>query len=161
MNVGDKVLVDGKETEITATAYDDVGTKVYMVKGSMKDYYENELKPTKEFKNLEEIISLCIKELYIGDRNIHATLGFEELKELQNLLNKKSALEIHTQMLINQKREREKIIDLMAEYISGTDKDEDICKKVGQNQLCGEYEENSKCKECVIEYYKNKAKEMK
>ena len=158
MNVGDKVIADEKITEITATAFDDVGTKVYMVKGSMKDYYENELKPTKEFKNLEEIISLCIKELYIGDRNIHATLGFEELKELQNLLNKKSALEIHTQMLINQKREQEKIIDLMAEYISGTDTDEDICKKVGQKQLCDEYGENSKCKECVIEYYEKKAK---
>lgn len=158
MQVGDKVILDGKETEITATAFDDVGTKVYMVKGSMKDYYENELKPTKEFKNLEEIISLCIKELYIGDRNIHATLGFEELKELQNLLNKKSVLERHTQMLINQKIEREKIIDLMAEYISGTDKDEDICKKVGQKQLCDEYGENSKCKECVIEFFRKKAK---
>ena len=43
MNVGDKVIADGKETEITATAYDDLGTKVYMVKGSMKDYYEDEL----------------------------------------------------------------------------------------------------------------------
>ena len=117
MQVGDKVIADNQETEITATAFDDVGTKVYMVKGSMKDYYENELKLTKESKNLEEIISLCIKELYIGDRNIHATLGFEELKELQNLLNKKSALERHTQMLINQNREQKKIIELMAEKI--------------------------------------------
>lgn len=158
MQVGDKVIADGKPTEITATAFDDCGVKVYTVKGSMKDYYENELKPTKEFKNLEEIISLCIKELYIGDRNIHATLGFEELKELQNLLNKRSALERHIGMLINQKREREKIIDLMAEYISGTDTDEDICKKVGQNKLCDEYGENSKCKECVIEFFRKKAK---
>lgn len=117
MQVGDKVIADNQETEITATAFDDLGTKVYMVKGSMKDYYEKELKPTKEFKNLEEIISLCTKELYINDRNIHATLGFEELKELQNLLNKKSALERHTQMLINQNREQKKIIELMAEKI--------------------------------------------
>ena len=43
MQVGDKVLVDSKETEITATAFDDCGVKVYMVKGSMKDYYEEEL----------------------------------------------------------------------------------------------------------------------
>ena len=51
MNVGDKVIVDGKETEITAIAYDDLGIKVYMVKGSMKDHYEEELKMI----HLEEI----------------------------------------------------------------------------------------------------------
>lgn len=43
MQVGDKVIADGKETEITAIAYDDLGEKVYMVKGSTKDYYEEEL----------------------------------------------------------------------------------------------------------------------
>lgn len=43
MNVGDKVYVDGKETEIIATAFDEEGIKVYMVKGSMKDHYEEEL----------------------------------------------------------------------------------------------------------------------
>lgn len=44
MNVGDKVIVDGEETEIIAQAYDDNGTEVYMVEGSVKDYYEEELK---------------------------------------------------------------------------------------------------------------------
>jgi hypothetical protein len=39
MIVGDKVIADNKETEITATAFDETGVKVYNVKGNMKDYY--------------------------------------------------------------------------------------------------------------------------
>lgn len=42
--VGEEVIADGVETEVTATAYDDCGNKVYMVKGSMKDYYFDELR---------------------------------------------------------------------------------------------------------------------
>lgn len=44
MNVGDRVIAEGMETRIIGIAYDDNGVKVYMVKGSMKDYYEEELK---------------------------------------------------------------------------------------------------------------------
>lgn len=74
-----------------------------------------------EFKNLNEIIELCVKELYTGDRNIHATLGFEELKELQSLLNKRRVLERHAVMLINKNKEQEKMIELMVEYIAEDD----------------------------------------
>ena len=42
--VGEAVIADGRDTEVTATAYDECGEKVYMVKGSMKDYYFNELR---------------------------------------------------------------------------------------------------------------------
>ena len=51
-----------------------------------------------------------------------------------------------------------KIIELMAEYISGTDIDEDVCKKVGQSPFCDEYETDSNCRECVIEFFRKKAK---
>lgn len=44
MNVGDKVILNSEETEIIATAFDDNGTKIYMVSGSANDYYEEELK---------------------------------------------------------------------------------------------------------------------
>ena len=43
MYIGDKVIVEEIITKIIATAYDDNGITVYMVDGSSKDYYENEL----------------------------------------------------------------------------------------------------------------------
>lgn len=42
--VGEEVIADGHDTEIIAIAYDECGEKVYMVDGSMKDYYFNELR---------------------------------------------------------------------------------------------------------------------
>ena len=47
---------------------------------------------------------------------------------------------------------QDKIIDLMAEYITSLDIDEDICmKNISNTDLCNE--EYSMCKECVIEYF--------
>lgn len=135
-----------------------------------------------EFKNLEAIIDLCTKELYTGDRNIHATLGFEELKELQGLLNKRRVLERGTGILINKTREQkrtiqgnhillakyfkkieeqEKIIELMAKDIAENKLDEDICRQVKdpKKEECYafQYDENA-CSDCVIEYYEKKAR---
>ena len=78
MNVGDKVIADGKETEITATAFDDVGTKVYMVKGSMKDYYEKELIPI--YEKRDEVISCLLEALEITIEEI------EEQKKMIELM---------------------------------------------------------------------------
>jgi hypothetical protein len=61
--------------------------------------------------------------------------------------------------LKNKIKEQEKIIKLMAQDIAENDIDEDICKKVGKNPFCDEYGEESKCVECVIEYYEKKARE--
>lgn len=60
-----------------------------------------------EFKNLKEIIELCRIELYTGDKNIHATLGFEELKELQCLLDNYDVHKRSNAILLAQKRELE------------------------------------------------------
>ena len=49
--VGEEVIADGVETEVTATAYDDCGKKVYMVKGSNKDYYFDELRRVSNVNN--------------------------------------------------------------------------------------------------------------
>lgn len=70
-----------------------------------------------EFKNLKEIIELCQEELYAGDRNIHATLGFEELKELHCLLNDYGVHKRGNEILLAQKRELEKERDgIYADY---------------------------------------------
>ena len=46
-NVGDKVILDGEETEIIAIAYDEVGVEIYSVKGSLKDHYAGEFESLK------------------------------------------------------------------------------------------------------------------
>ena len=41
-NVGDKVILNGKETEITEIACDGNGGKMYGVKDSLNYHYDNE-----------------------------------------------------------------------------------------------------------------------
>jgi hypothetical protein len=55
--------------------------------------------------------------------------------------------------------QKNKIIDLMAETINNID--EDICKQMGQKANCNEFEDTEKCKECIKQYFENKAKEIK
>lgn len=50
-----------------------------------------------------------------------------------------------------------KQIDLMAEYISNLDIDEDICKKVENN--CDDFNKENKCIDCVKQYFKRLVKE--
>lgn len=57
--------------------------------------------------------------------------------------------------------QKDKIIDLMAETINNHDIDEDICKQMGQKANCNEFEDTEKCKECIKQYFENKAKEIK
>lgn len=56
--------------------------------------------------------------------------------------------------------QKDKIIDLMAETINNHDIDEDICKQMGQKANCNEFEDTEKCKECIKQYFINKAKEI-
>lgn len=53
--------------------------------------------------------------------------------------------------------EKDKIIDLMAEAINNYDTDEDVCKQMGQKQNCNEFENAEKCKDCIKQYFENKA----
>lgn len=57
--------------------------------------------------------------------------------------------------------EKDKIIDLMSEAINNNDIDEDICRCMGQKEDCNEFEDKEKCKECIKQYFENKAKEVK
>ena len=56
--------------------------------------------------------------------------------------------------------EKDKTIDLMAETINNHDIDEDICKQMGQKEDCNEFEDKEKCKDCIKQYFENKAKEV-
>lgn len=51
---------------------------------------------------------------------------------------------------------KDKQIDLMVEYISNLDIDEDICKKVENN--CDDFNKENKCIECVKQYFYNEVR---
>ena len=57
--------------------------------------------------------------------------------------------------------EKDKQIDLMSEAINNNDIDEDICRRMGQKEDCNEFEDKEKCKDCIKQYFENKAKEVK
>lgn len=50
---------------------------------------------------------------------------------------------------------KDKMIDLMAEYISDLDIDEDICKKQSNNN-CDDINREVECKECIKQYFERK-----
>lgn len=56
--------------------------------------------------------------------------------------------------------EKDKTIDLMSEAINNNDIDEDICRRMGQKEECNEFEDKEKCKDCIKQYFENKAKEL-
>jgi hypothetical protein len=93
MEVGDKVKIYGMETEIIATAFDEVGEKVYVLEGMSRDFYEYEIN-TGKYDLLESIVDLAKDDLKAGNRDIHATLGYEELIQLSHLLDEKRELEM-------------------------------------------------------------------
>ena len=53
---------------------------------------------------------------------------------------------------------KDKMIDLMAEYISDLDIDEDICKKQSDNN-CDDINREVECKECIKQYFERKAED--
>ena len=90
--------------------------------------------------------------------------AIEALKEHKRQIDKKyintrnsKAIETVLSML----EEKDKTIDLMAETINNHDIDEDICKQMGQKEDCNEFEDKEKCKDCIKQYFENKAKEVK
>ena len=66
---------------------------------------------------------------------------------------------IAIETVLSMLEEKDKTIDLMAETINNHDIDEDICKQMGQKEDCNEFEDKEKCKDCIKQYYENKAKE--
>lgn len=52
-------------------------------------------------------------------------------------------------------QKKDKMIDLMAEYISDLDIDEDICKKQSDNN-CDDINREVECKECIKQYFERK-----
>ena len=97
---------------------------------------------TKE-QAIEEIKwSIHINELTKDINGSNTSINVEVLKTVLSMLE-----------------EKDKTIDLMDETINNHDIDEDICKQMGQKEDCNEFEDKEKCKNCIKQYFENKAKE--
>lgn len=92
----------------------------------------------------------------------------EKLEELISLLYQDKLTQYGKRLLVEnieklqkELKQKNKIIDLMAETIDNHDIDEDVCKQMGQKANCNEYEDAKECKECIKQYFINKAKEIR
>ena len=103
------------------------------------------------FEEIKTVLNLITK---LQKENEYWKNGFE--RELED--NRKNTCELLKQDLIL--REKDKQIDLMGEYISKYDTDEDICEE--QAPLgCDEINREVDCKECIKQYFEKLAKEKK
>lgn len=111
---------------------------------------------TEEEKNAIEIVKGLA--VYYDD---YSLLDEEEIEENESV-NKSIELILNLiEKLQKELKQKDKIIDLMAETINNHDIDEDICKQMGQKANCNEFEDTEKCKECIKQYFENKAKKIK
>lgn len=88
--------------------------------------------------------SIHINELTKDINGINTSINVEVLETVLSMLE-----------------EKDKTIDLMSEAINNNDIDEDICRRMGQKEECNEFEDKEKCKDCIKQYFENKAKEVK
>lgn len=97
-----------------------------------------------EENSIEEAIERLKRKILLGksEKNIGIPVYISELETVLSILE-----------------EKDKIIDLMSEAINNNDIDEDICRCMGQKENCNEFEDKEKCKECIKQYFENKAKE--
>lgn len=108
-----------------------------------------------EKKAIEIVKGLAV---YYDD---YSLLDEEEIEENESV-NKSIELILNLiEKLQKELKQKDKIIDLMAETINNHDIDEDICKQMGQKANCNEFEDTEKCKECIKQYFINKAKEIR
>ena len=84
----------------------------------------------------------------------------EQCNPFSDLVNEVRLDNKSIEIVLSMLEEKDKTIDLMSETINNHDIDEDICKQMGQKENCNEFEDKEKCKECIKQYFENKAKEL-
>lgn len=95
-----------------------------------------------------------IEENESVNKSIELILNLIEKLQKEN----EKALDEYMKWQKQELNQKDKIIDLMAETINNHDIDEDICKQMGQKANCNEFEDTEKCKECIKQFFINKAK---
>lgn len=103
-------------------------------------------------EKLEELISLLYQDrsTQCGKRSL-----VENIEKLQK--ENEKALAEYMEWQKQELDQKNKIIEQMTYYIMNLDIDEDICKKVNCDTNSGELD----CKDCIKQYFENKAKEIR
>ena len=107
------------------------------------------------------------ERLYLKDFNNEKItnedrLSYIECVLMSNLIEKlqkenEKALAEYMEWQKQELEQKDKIIEQMTYYIMNLDIDEDICKKVNCDTNSGELD----CKDCIKQYFINKAKEIR
>lgn len=120
-----------------------------------------------EKKTIEKFIEKCykydesveIKGISVGEEYRMLNTVCKALNLIEKLQKEnEKALDEYMKWQKQELNQKDKIIDLMAETINNHDIDEDICKQMGQKANCNEFEDTEKCKECIKQFFINKAK---
>lgn len=107
-------------------------------------------------KDIEGWKKYCeeIEEEQTEMSNKNCELEFE-IEKLQK--ENEKALAEYMEWQKQELEQKDKIIEQMTYYIMNLDIDEDICKKVNCDTNSGELD----CKDCIKQYFENKAKEIR
>ena len=133
------------------------------------------------FKELQEDLETVLnmlkeKDAEIHQKNTELAEKNAEIEKYKKLLADNLAREINNSIKAKEKADtdlddldkgwkvelekKDKMIDLMAEYISDLDIDEDICKKQSDNN-CDDINREVECKECIKQYFERKQKKIR
>ena len=134
---------------------------------------EEEKKTTEKLKKIKEDTMTANKcglsnndfkeeiEVYDTVLNLIAKLkkeNKEKDKYIKNSENITTEMSNDINKLLLEIKEKDKQIDLMAEYILNLDIDEDICKEQADNN-CDNINRGAKCKDCIKQYFEKLVKE--
>ena len=143
-----------------------------------RTYYEAEYKLYKNrVKQFETVLNM-LKEnsAEIHQKNTELAEKNAEIEKYKKLLADNLARNLNDSIKAKEKADtdleylnigwqlelekKDKMIDLMAEYISDLDIDEDICKKQSDNN-CDDINREVECKECIKQYFERKVEDVK
>ena len=94
-----------------------------------------------------------LREVETGKRLMHRPLAGQAADTIELLVEKSRALE---EQVATEKARGVR----MADYLSRTDTDEDICKKVSNAGMLGDCGlEGRDCRECILEFFEKKESE--
>lgn len=121
---------------------------------------EEAIKKLNKFKNIEILYTnqYTILKSDLGEvqEAVETVLNLMKSIDRQKTAYEK-ALAQYMEWQKQELEQKDKIIEQMTYYIMNLDIDEDICKKVNCDTNSGELD----CKDCIKQYFENKAKEIK
>ena len=145
---------DGKANRGSAVQIIIDNQQYHIFRKQIEKYKEHIEKLQKENEELKDRIrehTMLISPYYVKENYI----PIQKVKEMRDELDRTKAEYMEWQK--QELEQKDKIIEQMTYYIMNLDIDEDICKKVNCDTNSGELD----CKDCIKQYFINKAKEIR